>query len=83
MKESLILLNILLTVNFMHEFGFLYSDSYGADSTKVSVSGLSSGAYMAVQIHVAYSSDIMGVGVVAGGRNQTRDFFWSMDIIIN
>ncbi|XP_071806569.1 poly(3-hydroxybutyrate) depolymerase-like [Asterias amurensis] len=42
-------------------------DNYGADPTKVSVSGVSSGANMAVQLHVAYSSSIMGVGAVAGG----------------
>lgn len=40
---------------------------YGADGQKVSVSGLSSGGFMAVQIHVAFSDTIMGVGVVAGG----------------
>lgn len=31
------------------------------------VSGVSSGAYMAVQMHVAYSSSICGAGVLAGG----------------
>lgn len=36
-----------------------------ADQT--SVSGLSSGAFMAVQYSVAYSSTLVGVGVVAGG----------------
>ena len=41
--------------------------SYGADSEKTSVSGLSSGAFMAVQLQVAYSSSIIGAGVVAGG----------------
>lgn len=35
--------------------------------TKSSVSGLSSGAFMAVQMHVAYSSTFVGVGVFAGG----------------
>ncbi|WP_218018020.1 extracellular catalytic domain type 2 short-chain-length polyhydroxyalkanoate depolymerase [Sphingomonas azotifigens] len=39
----------------------------GGDSTKVSVSGLSSGGFMAVQYSVAWSSEVMGVGVVAGG----------------
>ncbi len=34
---------------------------------QISVSGLSSGAYMAVQLHVAYSDRFMGVGAVAGG----------------
>jgi len=34
---------------------------------EISVSGLSSGGYMAVQFHVAYSSRIKGAGVIAGG----------------
>jgi poly(3-hydroxybutyrate) depolymerase len=37
------------------------------DITQTSVSGLSSGGFMAVQLGVAYSSIIKGVGVVAGG----------------
>lgn len=36
-------------------------------ATQVSVSGLSSGAYMAVQFEVAYSRTVMGAGVIAGG----------------
>lgn len=39
----------------------------GADPTQTSVSGLSSGAFMAVQMQVAYSKSIIGSGVVAGG----------------
>lgn len=38
-----------------------------ADAASVSVSGLSSGAFMAVQYDVAYSASTIGVGVVAGG----------------
>jgi poly(3-hydroxybutyrate) depolymerase len=38
-----------------------------ADPAKVSISGLSSGAFMAVQYDVAFSASTMGVGVVAGG----------------
>ncbi|KVD72957.1 depolymerase [Burkholderia sp. ABCPW 14] len=38
-----------------------------ADAHQVSVSGLSSGAYMAVQYQVAYSASVIGAGVVAGG----------------
>ena len=37
------------------------------DITQTSVSGLSSGGFMAVQLAVAYSSIIKGVGVVAAG----------------
>lgn len=39
----------------------------GADTQGTSVSGLSSGAFMAVQYHVAFSAETIGAGVVAGG----------------
>jgi poly(3-hydroxybutyrate) depolymerase len=41
--------------------------TYNIDPEQISVSGLSSGGYMAVQMHVAYSSGIMGAGVLAAG----------------
>lgn len=37
------------------------------DPKAISVSGLSSGAYMTIQMHVAHSGTFMGAGVVAGG----------------
>jgi poly(3-hydroxybutyrate) depolymerase len=37
------------------------------DLRQISVSGLSSGGYMAVQFQVAYSALVMGAGVIAGG----------------
>lgn len=37
------------------------------NTSAISVSGLSAGAFMAVQFHVAYSSSIMAAGVIAGG----------------
>lgn len=40
---------------------------YPADPAQVSVSGISSGAFMANQLHVAHSAGIMGAGIVAGG----------------
>lgn len=40
---------------------------YAADPGQTTVSGLSSGAFMAVQLQVAYSASIVGAGVVAGG----------------
>lgn len=48
-----------------------------ADAQQVSVSGISSGGYMAVQFHIAYSAMLKGVGVIAGGpfncaRNDIR-----------
>lgn len=39
----------------------------GADLAATSVSGLSSGAFMASQFHIAHSSIVVGVGIVAGG----------------
>ncbi|MBA3565038.1 MAG: PHA-depolymerase-like protein [Gammaproteobacteria bacterium] len=41
--------------------------SYKIDPDQISVSGLSSGGYMAVQMQVAYASRIMGAGVLAAG----------------
>lgn len=41
--------------------------SFNVDLGGTSVSGLSSGAFMAVQLQVAYSASIVGAGVVAGG----------------
>jgi poly(3-hydroxybutyrate) depolymerase len=37
------------------------------DATRVSVSGISSGAYMAHQVHLAFSSTIDGAALIAGG----------------
>ncbi|AFQ49976.1 poly(3-hydroxybutyrate) depolymerase [Burkholderia cepacia] len=41
--------------------------AYGADLQRTSVSGLSSGGFMAVQFDVAFSSRLIGAGIVAGG----------------
>ena len=41
--------------------------SYNADPKETTVSGISSGAFMAVQLGTAFSATIRGVGVVAGG----------------
>jgi poly(3-hydroxybutyrate) depolymerase/chitodextrinase len=41
--------------------------AYDVDPAETSVSGLSSGGYMAVQFGVAYSAALRGAGVVAGG----------------
>lgn len=40
---------------------------YGADIAALTVSGVSSGGYMAVQMHVAHSSRVKGVGALAAG----------------
>jgi hypothetical protein len=41
--------------------------SYNVDINQISVSGLSSGGYMAVQFDVAFSSTLLGAGIIAGG----------------
>lgn len=41
--------------------------AYKADLSQTSVSGLSSGAYLAVQYQVAYSASVKGAGIIAGG----------------
>ena len=41
--------------------------AYNVDSSRVSVSGVSSGAMMATQLHVAHSSLFNGVAMLAGG----------------
>lgn len=40
---------------------------YAVELSQTSVSGLSSGGFMAAQFHVAYSSTLVGAGIVAGG----------------
>ncbi len=42
-------------------------DSFDVDRAGITVSGISSGGYMAQQFHVAYSSLVRGAGIVAGG----------------
>jgi hypothetical protein len=41
--------------------------SYKASRRNNSISGLSSGAFMTVQLHLAYSSSFAGAGIIAGG----------------
>ncbi|MDB5765729.1 MAG: putative poly(3-hydroxybutyrate) depolymerase [Collimonas fungivorans] len=41
--------------------------AYGADLRQTSVSGLSSGAFMAAQFDVAFSKELVGAGIIAGG----------------
>jgi poly(3-hydroxybutyrate) depolymerase len=41
--------------------------AYNADISESSISGISSGAFMAVQFAIAWSGTIKGVGIIAGG----------------
>src|SRR5712691_5570579 len=40
---------------------------FPVDPAEVSVSGISSGAFMANQLHIAHSAGIRGAGMIAGG----------------
>jgi len=49
----------------------------GADIDQTSVSGLSSGAYMAGQLQLAHSRQIVGAGIVAGGPFACAESAWA------
>src|SRR5467141_2924092 len=40
---------------------------FPVDAAQVSVSGISSGAFMANQLHIAHSAGILAAGMIAGG----------------
>jgi poly(3-hydroxybutyrate) depolymerase len=40
---------------------------YPVDPKQVSAAGISSGAFMANQLHIAHSADVMGAAMIAGG----------------
>jgi poly(3-hydroxybutyrate) depolymerase len=48
---------------------------YGIQGHNHSVSGLSSGAFMAVQLHLAHSACFTGAGIIAGGPYRCADSF--------
>jgi Esterase PHB depolymerase len=58
---------IVATPAFDHGFAATPLPTFNADKSQTSVSGISSGAYMAVQFATAWSSIIKGVGAIAGG----------------
>jgi hypothetical protein len=60
-----ILLSSIVTMSALADGPAL--SGYNADPAESSVSGISSGAFMAVQLGTAFSSTIKGVGVIAGG----------------
>jgi poly(3-hydroxybutyrate) depolymerase len=67
MKSQLIFFIVLLS-NLLTTFVLSQRElgKYNVDQSKISTSGISSGAAMATQMHVAYSAIFMGVGMVAG-----------------
>lgn len=69
----------LLTVTTAATAAVVALPTLPIDSSKTTVSGLSSGGYMAVQMHVAYSATFRtGAGVVAGGP-----FYCAQNSIVN
>ncbi|KRX10107.1 hypothetical protein PPERSA_08510 [Pseudocohnilembus persalinus] len=64
MKLYLFLSILLLS---QHVYTKQNLQSYNIDIHETSVSGLSAGAFMAVQLHIAFSSYMVGAGIVAGG----------------
>lgn len=84
MEKALISLTILLFVNLVftqrlsnftkivsstRHVNILYLGNYNVDPHMTTVSGISSGAAMASQFHFAYSSQVFGAGIIAGGLN--------------
>ena len=55
--------------------GVVQLGSYNVEKGNSSVSGLSSGAFMTVQLHLAHSSSFMGAGVIAGGPYRSSESF--------
>lgn len=45
----------------------LHANRFDIDPARITVSGVSAGAYMAGQIHIAHSATIAGAGLIAGG----------------
>lgn len=59
---------LLLSPNFAHAAPLPFEElPTGADSQQVTVAGISSGAMMAVQMHVALSAKIRAIAAFAGG----------------
>jgi poly(3-hydroxybutyrate) depolymerase len=63
MKNLTILLLSYLLINSSHAF----AEKLNLDLTKIGLSGLSSGGYMANQFHIAHSDWVDKVGIIAAG----------------
>ncbi|MEM5428825.1 extracellular catalytic domain type 2 short-chain-length polyhydroxyalkanoate depolymerase [Cupriavidus oxalaticus] len=55
--------------------------AYNVEKGKSSISGLSSGAFMTVQLHLAHSSSFCGAGVIAGGPYRCAESFRSASAV--
>ncbi len=58
---------LAITVLAVEAFAAEPLPSFTVDLAQTSVSGLSSGAFMAGQFHVAFSETVVGAGIIAGG----------------
>ena len=67
MTRIAIALALLLALQGAAAFAADPLTRFPVDPTQVSVAGLSSGAFMANQLHIAHSADIMGAAMIAGG----------------
>ncbi len=66
-KLSLLTGLMFISVSSKAESLVELSKPLNIDPEQTSVSGVSSGAFMAVQLQIIYSQNIMGAGVIAGG----------------
>lgn len=69
MKNTAVLSIALLMVSVFQAVECVAAklQKYNVTANETSLSGFSSGAYMAVQFHVSYSKIIKGAGITAGG----------------
>ncbi len=54
---------------------------YNVEKNQNSISGLSSGAFMTVQLHLAHSSEFVGAGIIAGGPYRCAESFRDMAVV--
>ncbi len=68
MPKYLLVILIILTACSQKTNGVAADQvTYRLDQSRISVSGVSSGAYMAAQLHLAHSALFAGVAIIAGG----------------
>jgi predicted esterase len=67
MKYIFMVLSLLLSVSIFAATPTRQLPAYKIDPRGITTSGVSAGAYMAVQLDVAYSKTFSGAGTVAGG----------------
>lgn len=66
-KQLFTLLLLLAGCGGEPEVAAVSAPTFDIDASRITVSGVSSGAYMAGQLHVAHSAIVNGAGLIAGG----------------